>query len=259
LPAHLARVVQLQRAAGNAAVTRLLQRDDAPADPSGAAPAPGPATLTIDVTQQPHTDAAGNATAAALTGQNAPAAQADPTPAAGDTSQKDVGTPGTATGGSADGQSQWQLQYNYQGQRQYGSALGRGAGQDSLAQQLTVNLNLHPFLDGHLQPAVAVQGSFDPTTGTFTGAQAQAQLALVQSLWGQKLQGQIYGQVSAGDAADASGQHATAGVAAGAQLNYNINENVAIFAQVQGAENVTQGGPSGFAYSTSAGMTFTIP
>jgi hypothetical protein len=129
-----------------------------------------------------------------------------------------------------------------------------------MAQQVTVNLNLQQLAGGSgpVQPSIAVQGSFDPTTGAFTGAQAQAQVALVANVM-RDVQVGLYGQVSAGDATDQSGNHATVGVAAGAQASVNLNKNLQIFAQVQGGANATQGEGGGPAIATAAGVQWTFP
>jgi hypothetical protein len=132
--------------------------------------------------------------------------------------------------------------------------------QDQLAQQVTVNLNLQQLTvaGGQVQPTISVQGSFDPTTGTFTGAQAQAQVSLVWNVM-KDVQAGLYAQGSAGTAVDASGTHATAGVAGGAQATYNLDKNLQIFAQVQGGANTTAGEGGGGAIATSAGVTWTFP
>jgi hypothetical protein len=129
-----------------------------------------------------------------------------------------------------------------------------------MAQQVTVNLNLQQLAGGSgpVQPTIAVQGNFDPTTGAFTGAQAQAQVALVANVM-KDVQVGLYGQVSAGEATDQSGSHGTAGVAAGAQASVNLNKNLQIFAQVQGGANATQGEGGGPAIATAAGVQWTFP
>jgi len=267
--------------AGNAAAGLVVQRDDpaGSAPPAGAAPAPdgapaaaaGPApTIQITAVQQPTTGGApaapGGGASPAPGGGAAPAPGGGPAPApAGGT---DGGAPGEAPAGLPDKAppapgpaaepGPWQLQYSYQGQKQW---LGEGQPpQNQMAQQVAVNLNLQQLTGGSgaVQPSIAVQGSFDPTTGAFTGAQAQAQVALVANVM-KDVQAQLYAQGSAGVAADQSGTHATAGVAAGVQASYNVSKDVQIFAQVQGGANTTAGEGGGPAIATSAGVTWTFP
>jgi hypothetical protein len=73
------------------------------------------------------------------------------------------------------------------------------------------------------------------------------------------VQAGLYAQGSAGTAVDASGTHATAGVAGGVQATYNLDKNLQIFAQVQGGANTTAGEGGGGAIATSAGVTWTFP
>ena len=83
-------------------------------------------------------------------------------------------------------------------------------------------------------------------------------MALVANVM-KDLQGQIFVQGSVGVSQDATGAHGTAGVAGGAQLSYNVNRNLQVFAQVQGGANTTQGQGGGPAYATGAGVTWTFP
>jgi hypothetical protein len=53
--------------------------------------------------------------------------------------------------------------------------------------------------------------------------------------------------------------HPTAGAAGGAQLSYNVNRNLQVFAQVQGGANTTAGQGGGPAYAAGAGVTWTFP
>jgi hypothetical protein len=230
LPAHLARVLTLQRTAGNAAVASLLQRDDTPAP--AADQAGPPPTLTITAVQQPQATTTSAGAQPDKTAAAAPANGAHPEPEPGP----------------------WSLTYQYQGQRQF---LGAGkAPQDSMSQQVAVNLNI--VQTGPVQFSAGVQGSFDPHTGVFQGAQAQGQAALVANV-AKDVQGQLFVQGSAGVSADATGAHPTAGVAGGAQLSYNVNRNLQVFAQVQGGANTTEGQGGGPAYSGGAGVTWTFP
>ncbi len=255
----------MQQTAGNAAVARMLQRDPTPADgsaqagtPATATPGPPP-TIQITAVQQPPPAGAqatgaqaaptGGTAAAPTNGTAAPTGLPDTAPAGG----------GSGSGTHADPEpGPWQLQYNYQGQRQF---LGHGQPpQDQMAQQVAVNLNIQQAagFGGPVQPSVGVQGSFDPTTGQFSGIQAQAQVALVANVF-RDVQAQLYVQGSAGTSADAAGEHATAGVAGGAQVSYNVNKNLQVFAQVQGGANTTQGQGGGPAYAGGAGVTWTFP
>jgi hypothetical protein len=233
LPSHLDRVLALQRSAGNAAVASMLQRDDTTAPAGGSQANTGttntagpPPTLTITAVQQPTAGLPDKAATAAPTGGAHPEPEPGP----------------------------WQLTYQYQGQRQY---LGDGKPpQDSMSQQVQVNLNITQA--GPVQFSAGVQGSFDPQTGTFQGAQAQGQAALVANV-AKDVQAQLFAQGSAGVSADATGTHGTAGVAGGGQLSYNVNRNLQVFAQVQGGANATQGQGGGPAYAAGAGMTWTFP
>ena len=276
VPEHspqLAALLGMQQTAGNAAVARMLQRDPTPADGSAQAGTPataaaGPApTIQITAVQQPP---ATGAQAAPPAGGQPAGAEAAPTggtpaaPANGTTAPTGLPDAAPAGGGSGSGAhadpepGPWQLQYNYQGQRQF---LGHGQPpQDQMAQQVAVNLNIQQAagFGGPVQPSVGVQGSFDPTTGQFTGIQAQAQVALVANVF-RDVQAQLYVQGSAGTSADATGEHATAGVAGGAQISYNVNKNLQVFAQVQGGANTTEGQGGGPAYAGGAGVTWTFP
>ena len=249
-------LLRLQRQAGNAAVVSLISvQRDGPAGPTGPPP-----VVRIDARQVP-TDQTGSAVPAGGGASAAPTGAASGTPApAGDaapgsaTAAAGPAAPSTDPGATT---TQWQLQTNYQGQRQY--LLG-GSAQDSMARQVAVQLNVQHHPDGAAgrEETYSVQGSWDPVTSTLTGAQGQAQVALVSATM-HGLQGQLYGQVSAGAAFDAAGAHATAGAAGGAQINYNITKDTQVFLNGQVGYNATQGAGSGPNYAVGAGVTWTIP
>jgi hypothetical protein len=242
-------LLRLQRQAGNAAVAGLLavQRDD-PAAQTGPPP-----VVRIEARQVP-SDQAGTVPA------GGGAAGGTPEPAGGGaaplstTASAGAAAPSTDPGATT---TQWQLQTNYQGQRQY--LLGRSA-QDTMARQIAVQLNVQHHPDGAAgrEETYSVQGSWDPVTSTLTGAQGQAQVALVTATM-HGLQGQLYGQVAAGAAFDAAGGHATIGAAGGAQINYNITKDTQVFLNGQVGYNATQGAGSGPNYAVGAGVTWTIP
>jgi len=258
----VAGLLRLQRLAGNSAVTSLITvQRDGPAAPSGGPPA----VVRIDAQQVPP-DQAGTAPADGGDGRAAAgAAGGGPAPTGGGATAPSASAASvTATSGAAAPSNddavtttQWQLQTNYQGQRQY--LLGRPA-QDSMARQVAVQLNIQHHPDGAAgrEESYSVQGSWDPVTGTLTGAQAQAQVALVTATM-HGLQGQLYGQVSAGAAFDPAGAHAALGAAGGAQINYNITKDTQVFLNGQVGYNATQGQGAGPNYAVGAGVTWTIP
>jgi hypothetical protein len=252
-------LLRLQRTAGNSAVVSLLtvQRDDT------AAPTGGPPPVVRIDARQVAPDQAGTATPTAGTDSASPAGATTggPTTGGGGAAPTAAGT-SASTGGAApstDGTTttQWQLQTNYQGQRQY--LLGHRA-QDSMAQQVAVQLNVQHHPDGAAgrEETYTVQGSWDPVTRTMTGAQGQAQVALVTATM-HGLQGQLFAQVSGGAAFDAAGSHGSIGAAGGAQINYNITKDTQVFLNGQVGYNATQGQGSGPNYAVGAGVTWTIP
>jgi len=256
-------LLRLQRTAGNSAVVSLLAvQRDGPGTPTGGPPP----VVRIDA-RQVAPEHAGTAPSTGGTDSTSPAGATTggPTTDAGGAAPTDSTTsPGTSTstGGaapSADGTTttQWQLQTNYQGQRQY--LLGHRA-QDSMAQQVAVQLNVQHHPDGAAgrEETYTVQGSWDPVTRTMTGAQGQAQVALVTATM-HGLQGQLFAQVSGGAALDAAGSHATFGAAGGAQINYNITKDTQVFLNGQVGYNATQGQGAGPNYAVGAGVTWTIP
>jgi hypothetical protein len=224
---EIAGLLRLQGLAGNSAVASLLAvQRDGPAPQSGDPPA-----VQVNAREVP--------------------------------SDKSSTTPPSAAGAApssdnvATTTTQWQLQTNYQGQRQY--LVGKPA-QDTMARQVAVQLNVQHHPDGAAgrEESYAVQGSWDPVTGTLTGAQGQAQVALVSATM-HGFQGQLFGQVSGGAAFDAAGAHATAGAAAGAQINYNLTKDTQVFLNGQVGYNATQGQGAGPNYAVGAGVTWTIP
>ena len=109
---------------------------------------------------------------------------------------------------------------------------------------------------------VPLQGGVDATTGHFTGAVFQVQDALVTATHNH-LQGQIFGNASAGVAADPSGvlrPVAQAGV--GVQGNVVINNTFQVFLQAQDQASL-MAGPRGATVSNSeqvsAGIQITFP
>jgi len=246
---------RLQMQAGNAAVARLIaQRQDG----TGGQASPSettPGQLRIDAHEVP--TGAGGATPA-------PTTPAPTTPAPTPT------TPTTATdtgsgGGSQPTQRQFQVQYQFQGQATQATGQPPGqANQTSGAHQLTAQLNVSHHDDDHpgTEQSYAVQGSVDANTGHFTGAVVQVQDALVTATR-HHLQGQIFGNVSAGAATDVTGGFVPvvqAGV--GVQGSVVINSTVTVFMQAQDQASLmfgSRGVTASNSEQVSAGIQITFP
>lgn len=225
--------------AGNAAVTRLIavQRDDNGQPNSNGQP-----------------DSTGPAPQAATPGQLQIDAH-EVTPAA----------TAAAGGGTQPTQKQFQVQYAFQGQATQATGQPKGdANQLSAVHQVTAQLNVSHHDDDHpgTEQSYALQGGVDATTGHFTGAVFQVQDALV-SATRNHLQGQIFGNASAGVAADPSGvlrPVAQAGV--GVQGNLVVNNTFQVFLQAQDQASL-MAGPRGAMVSNSeqvsAGIQITFP
>jgi len=232
---------RLQSQAGNAAVARLVavQRDDAaPTTPTTPTTTPGQLHIEAhEVAPTPTTTQAGDG-----------AASAQPT-----------------GGGTQPAQKQFQVQYAFQGQATQATGQPKGqADQVAAVHQITAQLNVSHHDDDHpgTEQSYALQGGVDASTGHFTGAVFQVQDALVTATHNH-LQGQIFGNASAGVAADPSGvlrPVAQAGV--GVQGNVVINNTFQVFLQAQDQASL-MAGPRGATVSNSeqvsAGIQITFP
>ncbi len=236
---------RLQSQAGNAAVARLVavQRDDG----SPATPATTPTPTTGPTTPgQLHIDA-------------------HEVPPAATTAQAGDGTASATPGAAQPAQKQFQVQYAFQGQATQATGQPKGqADQTSAVHQVTAQLNVSHHDDDHpgAEQSYALQGGFDASTGHFTGAVFQVQDALVTATR-HHLQGQVFGNASAGVAADPSGvlrPVAQAGV--GVQGNLVINNTFQVFLQAEDQASL-MAGPRGATVSNSeqvsAGIQITFP
>jgi len=203
-----------------------VQRDDNGQPPSPAADsASKPGELKVEAHEVPPPSTA----TATPTATGAPAPSGGPQP-----------------GGDPPAQRQFQVQYAFQGQAVQATGPGVARGQGSqlgAAHQLTVQLNVSHHDNDHAgrEESYAVQGVIDPAGDQFLGATAQVQEALV-SATRHHLQGQVFGNASAGMGADSSGRMQPllqAGL--GAQGSLVINDHFQVWVQAQDQVGLSAG------------------
>ncbi|HMC39721.1 MAG TPA: hypothetical protein VKI19_08675 [Acidimicrobiales bacterium] len=270
-PATQHPILDLQRQAGNAAVAQLLsvQRDgptgtqdpghlhiEAHEVPAAAQsdPPPGAATAT-----PPSPAGATGATAASGGSGPGPGQAHDQGGAAptAPTTQAPTSGGGQATPPANPTTRQYQVQYAFQGQatQATGAGVPRGQGtQTSDAHQVAVALNVSHHDDSHAgrEDNVAVQGTIDAQSGNLTGVNAQVQEAFVSPVF-HHLQGQVFGNASAGASADATGGfRPTVGIGAGAQGALVINDHMQVWVQVQDTASLSGPGGAGHGGWTAA-------